>query len=215
MNRKTKKITTVGMLCAFAYVATVIGRIPLVLFLKYDPKDIIIAIGGLIFGPLTSFSVALIVSLAEMFTISENGILGFLMNVISSCSFACTAAFIYKKKRKLSGAMIGLFCGWGCMVSVMLLWNYLITPIYMGYPREAVVELLIPAFLPFNLIKGGLNVAMTMILYKPVITALRHSHVIETDQIKYKTKLNVGPILTALLIITTCILLILSIKHVF
>ena len=74
------------------------------------------------------------------------------------------------------------------MVLVMLLWNYLITPIYMGYPREAVVELLIPAFLPFNLIKGGLNVAMTMILYKPVITALRHAHLMETNQIKSKAK---------------------------
>ena len=101
------------------------------------------------------------------------------------------------------------------MVLVMLLWNYLITPIYMGYPREAVVKLLVPAFLPFNLIKGGLNAAMTMILYKPVITALRHSHLIETNQIKSKTKLNVGLILTALLIITTCILLIRSVKHVF
>lgn len=215
MNSKTKKLTTVGMLCAFAYVATVIGRVPLVLFLKYDPKDIIIAISGLIFGPFTSFCVALIVSLIEMLTISENGILGFLMNVISSCSFACTAAFIYKKKRKLSGAIVGLFCGWGCMVLVMLLWNYLITPIYMGYPRKAVVELLIPAFLPFNLIKGGLNVAMTMILYKPVITALRHAHLMETNQIKSKAKLNIGLVLIALLIITTCILLILSIKHVF
>lgn len=65
----SKKITTVGMLCAFAYAATSIGRVPLVLFLKYDPKDIIIAIGGLVFGPLTSFFVALIVSFAEMLTI--------------------------------------------------------------------------------------------------------------------------------------------------
>lgn len=215
MNNKAKKFTTIGMLCALAYVTTLIGRVPLVLFLKYDPKDIIIAISGLIFGPLTSFYVTLIVSLVEMFTISENGILGFLMNVISSCSFACTATFIYKKKHKISGAVVGLFCGWGCMVSVMLLWNYLITPIYMGYPREAVVELLIPAFLPFNLIKGGLNAAITMILYKPIVTALRRSHLIETDQIKPKVKLNVGLILIALLIITTCTLLLLSIKGVF
>lgn len=180
MNSKTKKLTTIGMLCALAYAATLIGRVPLVLFLKYDLKDIIIAISGLIFGPLTSFSVALIVSLVEMFTISENGILGFFMNVISSCSFACTSAFIHSKKRKISGAIVGLFCGWVCMVLVMLLWNYLITPIYMGYPREAVVELLIPAFLPFNLMKGGLNAAITMILYKPIVTALRRSHLIET-----------------------------------
>lgn len=178
MNSRTKKLTTIGMLCAFAYAATAIGRIPLVLFLKYDPKDIIIAMSGLIFSPLTSLSVACIVSLAEMFTLSENGILGFLMNVISSCSFACTAAFVYKRKHKLSGAIVGLLCGWGCMVITMLLWNYLITPIYMDYPREAVAKLLLPAFLPFNLIKGGLNAALTMLLYKPVVTALRQARLI-------------------------------------
>ena len=215
MKRKTKEISIVGMLCAIAYVAVVVGRIPLVLFLKYDPKDIVIAISGLIFGPFTSFSVAFIVSLIEMFTISENGILGFMMNIISSCSFACTAAFIYKRKRKLSGAAIGLLCGWGCMVCVMLLWNYLITPIYMGYPREAVVKLLLPAFLPFNLIKGGLNTAITMLLYKPVITALRHSHLIEPTKATEKARINIGVILVAVLIIITCILLILSLKGIF
>lgn len=215
MNSKTKKLTTIGMLCAIAYVTAAVGRIPLVLFLKYDPKDIIIAISGLIFGPLTSFIIALIVSFVEMVTISENGVIGFLMNVISSCSFACTAAWIYKKKRKLSGAMIGLSCGWGCMVFVMLLWNYLITPFYMGYPREAVIELLVPAFLPFNFIKGGLNASITMLLYKPVVTALRRSHWIETAQVTEKSRWNAGVILAALLIIITCTLFILSLKGIF
>ena len=86
MNSKTRKLTTTGMLCALAYTAAAVGRIPIVLFLKYDPKDIIIAIGGLLFGPLTSFVITLLVSFAEMLTISENGVLGFLMNVVSSCS---------------------------------------------------------------------------------------------------------------------------------
>ncbi len=97
----------------------------------------------------------------------------------------------------------------------MILWNYLITPFYIGYPREAVVELLIPAFLPFNLIKGGLNAAITMMLYKPIVTALRRSHLIETTQVSEKSRLNVGVILVALLIITTCTLFILSLKGVF
>lgn len=215
MNSKTKKLTMTGMLCALAYVMKAVGRIPIVLFLKYDPKDVIIAIGGLIFGPLTSFIIAVIVAFVEMFTISENGILGCLMNIISSCAFACTATFIYSKRRKLSGAIGGLFCGWGCQIVVMIIWNYLITPIYMGYPREAVAELLIPAFLPFNLIKGGLNAAITMLLYKPVVTALRRSHLIETNQVTAKSRVNVGVILVALLIITTCILFTLSIKGVF
>lgn len=211
MNIKgTKKLTTTGMLCALAYVAVVVGRIPLILFLKYDPKDVIIAIGGLILGPLTSFLIALIVSLVEMVTISENGIIGCLMNIVSSCSFACTAAFIYSKRRKLSGAIGGLLGGWSCQVVVMILWNYLITPFYMGYPREAVVELLIPAFLPFNLIKGGLNAAITMLLYKPVVTALRRSHFIEPSQSSEKMQINLGVLLVAMIMIITCVLLILS-----
>ena len=179
MNMKTRKLVMTGMLCALAYAMTVVGRVPIVFFLKYDPKDIVIAIGGFVFGPVTSLIVALIVSFIEMVTISENGILGFMMNVLSSCSFACTASFIYKRKHTLYGAVLGLLCGWGCMVSMMLLWNYLIAPIYMGYPRAAVAKLLLPVFLPFNLLKGGLNASVTMLLYKPVVTILRRSYLAE------------------------------------
>lgn len=206
--RKTKKLTTTGMLCALAYAAVVVGRIPIVLFLKYDPKDVIIVIGGLIFGPLTALTVTVIVSVVQMFTISGTGILGCIMNIISSCSFACTAAFVYKRKHKLSGAILGLFLGVGCQAAVMMLWNYLITPIYMGYPREAVVELLLPAFLPFNLIKGGLNAAITMILYKPVVTVLRRSDLIESNHNPEKVHMNIGVLLMALLIIASCVFII-------
>lgn len=182
MDRKTRKLAMTGMLCALAYAVTAVGRIPIVLFLKYDPKDIVIALGGFIWGPPASFTIAVVVSFVEMLTMSENGILGFMMNVISSCSFACTAAFVYRKKKTLSGAAAGLLCGWGCMVPVMLLWNYLIAPVYLGYPRQAVAELLLPVFLPFNLLKGGLNAAITMLLHKPVITALRHFHLLEAEK---------------------------------
>lgn len=176
---KTKKLTATAMLCALAYIAAMVLRIPIVLFLKYDPKDIIIVIGGLIWGPLTSLTVTVIVSVVQMFTISGTGIWGCVMNVISSCSFACTASFFYRKRQKLSGAVLGLLCGCICQAAVMMLWNYLVAPVYMGYPREAVAELLLPAFLPFNLIKGGINAAVTLLLYKPVVTVLRRSNLIE------------------------------------
>ncbi len=202
------------MLCALAYVAVLVGRIPLVLFLKYDPKDVVIVIGGFIFGPLTSLAVSLIVSVVQMVTISANGILGCMMNVISSCSFACTAAYVYKKKRTLSGALFGLFCGCVCQVVTMMLWNYLIAPIYMGYPREAVVELLLPAFLPFNVIKSGLNAAITMILYKPVVTVLRRSDLIGSERDSEKMRINIGVLLAALMVIATCVLWILSINNI-
>lgn len=208
--KKTKKLTTISMLCAFAYVAAVVGRIPLVLFLKYDPKDIIIVIGGFIFGPLTSFSITIIVSIVQTFTTSATEIWGCMMNIISSCAFSYPAALLYKKKHMLSGAMLGLCCGWGCQVVVMMIWNYLIAPVYMNYPKEMIMELLLSAFLPFNVIKGGLNAAITMLLYKPVVTALRRSNLIEAGQPSDKMQIHTGVLLAALFILITCVLLIIS-----
>ncbi len=178
---RTKKLTIMGMLCALAYAAAVIGRVPIVLFLKYDAKDIVIAIAGFLFGPLTSFAVTVIVSVVQMFTTSGTGILGCLMNVVSSCSFACTAAYFYKKRRRLSGAVSGLFAGVICQIAVMMLWNYLVAPIYMGTTREEIVKLLLPAFLPFNVIKGGLNAAGTLLLYKPVVLKVNIMQIMDNN----------------------------------
>jgi riboflavin transporter FmnP len=211
-----KKLTAAAMLCALAYIIMVIGRVPVVLFLSYDPKDVIIAVGGLIWGPMISFAVSVVVSFIEMITVSDTAWIGFLMNVISTCSFACTAAFIYKKKRTLSGAVVGLSIGAACAVAVMMLWNYLITPLYMGFPREAVVELLLPAFLPFNLLKAGLNAALTFLLYRPVVSALKSTGLIDKTKSKNaeKRKTNLGLVILALAIIVTCVLFILSLNGV-
>ena len=215
MSTKTKRITMVGMLCAIAFLVTVVCRIPVVLFLKYEPKDVIVTMGGFMFGPMTSFVVSLIVSFVEMFTISDTGIIGCIMNVLSTCSFACTAAFIYKKHHTFKGAVAGLISGCLLATAVMLLWNYLITPIYMGYPREAVKALLVPAFLPFNLLKGGVNMALTLLVYKPVVTALGRGGLLEDNGSRMENKTrSVGPVLVSGLLLITCVFFGLVLKGV-
>ena len=214
MKTNTRKLTTVAMLCAISYIVMAIGRVPIVLFLKYEPKDVIITIGGFIFGPLTAVFISVIVSLFEMITVSGTGIIGCIMNIISSCVFAGTAAFIYKKNRNLKGAVIGLISAVILTTGVMLLWNYFITPIYMGYPREAVAELLLPVFLPFNLLKGTLNLAFTLLIYKPVVKALRRANLVEASVNSYESSKNWGVILISLLILVSCGLYILVIKGI-
>lgn len=213
MNSKTKKLTTIAMLCALTYVVMAVGRIPVVLFLKYDPSDVIVTLGGFIWGPMTSCIISFVVATIEMFTVSDTGIIGWIMNIVQTLSFACVAAVIYKKKHTLSGAVIGLASAWIVSTAVMMLWNYLITPIYMGYPREAVVELLLPAFLPFNLLKGGLNASITFLFYKPVVTVLRKTGFVPAPETKAKRK-NPGFLILAFLILVTCILIILSMRGI-
>lgn len=212
MNEKTKRLTTMAMLCALAFIAVVLFRIPIVLFLKYDPKDVIIAIGGFIYGPVPAFIIALLVSFVEMVSISGTGPWGMIMNVLSSSAFACTAAYIYKKDRTMKGAVTGLLVGVALMVSAMLLWNYIVTPIYLGYPREAVAQMLLPYFLPFNLLKGGLNAAITMLLYKPIVQGLRRANLVPAGENKQEGKFKAGMLLVAVLIIINCVLVMLILK---
>ena len=208
-NAKTKKIVLLAMMAALAYLIMVVVRIPVVMFLKYEPKDVIITIAGFIFGPLEAFITSAVVSLVEMFTVSETGWIGAVMNLVSTCSFACVAALIYKKKHTLKGAVIGLLAGVVCMVIVMILWNYLLTPIYMGYPREAVVPMLPTVFLPFNLLKGGLNAAITMLIYKPVVITLRKADLIPAKGSGGQggSRISVGVMVGAAAVLITCILL--------
>jgi riboflavin transporter FmnP len=211
MHTRTKKLMVLAILSALAYIVMMVGRIPVVMFLKYDPADVIITIGGFLYGPLSAFAISTVVSFVEMLTVSDTGVIGLVMNIISTCSFACTASCIYKSKRTITRAIIGLIAGWLLTTAVMLLWNYFIAPIYMRIPREEVANLLIPAFLPFNLLKGGLNAAMTMLLYKPIKRALYKSRLmlVSEEPAAITGKVNIGTILVSSFIIITCVLLIL------
>lgn len=211
-----------AMLCALAFVAVVAIRIPLIPmlpFLEYEPKDIIIITGGFLFGPMSAALISVIVSFIEMFTISSTGIIGLIMNILSTVAFVCPAAYLYKKQHSLWGAFLGMVAGTLLMTLVMVLWNYLITPIYMGYPREAVVKLLLPAFVPFNLLKGGLNTALTLLIYKPLVTTLRKSNLIipssmDSSESPQKRMFNLGMPLIAAVILITCILAVLVMKGI-
>ena len=197
-----RTITSLAMLAAIAYVVMLLS--------KMLPQDTVICIGAFLFGPLSAAVISIVVAVVEMFTVSDTGPIGCIMNVLATCAFCCTAAFVYKKFHTRKGAVIGLALGTVCLTVVMLLWNYLITPIYMGMDREEiVVPMLIPVFLPFNLVKGGLNMALILLLYKPVVTALRKARLVPESHapVEGKGKLGAGFLLFSLALLATFVVL--------
>lgn len=172
---KVKKISVLAMLTALSFVAVATLRVPVFAFLKYEPKDVVIVLGGFLYGPAAAAVISALVSFLEMLTISDTGFIGFVMNFLSSAAFACTAALVYKKKHTLSGAVLGLSAGVAAMTTVMLLWNFILTPLYMGTPRADVAAMLLPVFLPFNLLKSVLNSAVALLLYRPLVQGLRRA----------------------------------------
>ena len=171
----TKTMTSLAMLTGVAYVVMLCSKLlPSVNgFLDFDFKDVIICIGGFTFGPMAAAFISILVAFIEFITVSGTGPIGLLMNILATCAFCCTASFVYKKCHTKGGAVLGLSLGVITLVAVMLLWNYLITPVYQNVPRDVVVKMLPTVFFPFNLAKGGMNMAATLLLYKPIVTALR------------------------------------------
>ena len=216
MNKQkmtTKELTTLAMLTAIAYALVATIRIPIVLFLKYEPKDVVITIGGFLMGPGAVLASSCVVALIEMFTISETGIIGCIMNLLSTCSFAFTAAYVYKRRHTMAGAIAGLVTGTVVMVTTMLLWNYLITPLYMtGTSRSDIAGMLMPVFLPFNLLKAGLNSSFILLLYKPLVVSLRKAGLLPTSGKSGGAKLGVT--IFAGLLLITCVLFVLVLRGI-
>ena len=214
-----RKITILAMFCAIAFLLVAFIRIPVVLFLNYEPKDVIIAIAGFMYGPLAAFLIAVVVATIEMFTgVSVTGPWGLLMNVIGTASFCCTAAFIYKRNRTIKGAVLGLSAGFVLAVTAMMMWNYIVVPFFMGVQRQEVVAMLLPIFLPFNIIKYGLNAALVLLLYKHIKRMLRATSLFpsltggEEEESPMTVKASV--IAVACFVIISCILWVLVLRGV-
>ncbi len=205
----TKRLVVMALLCALAYASVALFRVPVVLFLKYEPKDCILAICGMLYGPLPAITTAAVVALLELVTVSDTGLIGLLMNVLSSVLFIVPSAVLYQRRRTLKNAVIGLIVGALLMTAGMLLWNWLVTPWYMHMPRQVIVELLLPAFLPFNLFKAGMNAVLTVLLYKTVVTTLRKARLLPPTDAVSNRRIAIGVWIIGLMMLAALVLVLL------
>lgn len=212
-NSKIKSLAILAMLTALAIAADMFLRIPNIGgFLTYEPKDVIITIGAFIYNPFAGLIMSLVVCLVEMVTISSTGFIGLLMNFLASAMFVGVSSVIYYRKKTMLRAIVGLLAGSVAMIAIMLLWNYIMTPIYMGVPREVVVGMIPTLLLPFNALKAGLNAALVLFLYKPVVTALRKSGLIparESNDGENKRMNTIIMIIVSALAVATLLLVLL------
>lgn len=205
-NISTKKMIILALFSALAVVLCLLFRVPLVPsvpFLTYDPKDVVIGIAGFLYGPVSAFIVSAISALLELLFHGGN-IIDWMMDVLSSCSFLCTAAYIYKKVRSKNGAFIGLATGTLVVTIVMTAWNYFVTPFYYGMPQEA-VNAMLPAIALFNFLKAAINSVILLLVYKPVSNALHKSGLVDKRESSVpsnsKTLAVVGTVVTATIVV--------------
>lgn len=215
----TKTLVTMAVLTALAYAVMAVCKfIPKVGgFLSLDAIDAVIGVGGFLFGPAAAVMMIVVEAFIEAITLSTTGWYGFVMNVLSTVLLICPAVLIYRHKGKTSGAVMGLAVGVLFRLLGMIVFNYLITPLYFGMPRAAVVDLM-PMIAVFNLVKGTLNAALLMVIYPPVSTVLRRAGLVAPSAVKEgeeAKKFSYLPLAVSLVVLVAAVAAVLKMLKVF
>ena len=169
----TKRIATTALFCAVAAIATLFLEFPIlpgVTFLKYDPSAIVALVAGFAFGPSTGVLVSVLPYLVHLAT--QSGVYGALMAIIATLSLVLPASLVYQRNTSFKGAITGMVVGGVVCLAVVIAANIVITPLYMGAPRETVIGMIVPVLIPFNAIKIAINCVATVFVYKPISRAL-------------------------------------------
>ena len=183
----TKTITMTALLAAISYVLAFL-EFPVPLspsFVRMDLSDLPALIGAFAFGPVTGVMIELIKNVLQLLSTSTGGI-GELANFLMGASYVLAAGFIYKYKKTKKMAI------WACIISsvvmgiVATIANYFILiPLFETFmPLDQLLAsfgMFLPfikskldiVLFPFNIIKGLVIGAITMITYKKLTPVLK------------------------------------------
>lgn len=208
-DRRTmiRTMVAVAVFCAVAYICQFIFRIRVFGFLTFDAKDAVMAVGAMAFGPVWGFVMSILLATIESITMGETGVIGWIMDLLSSASFVCVAALIYRFKRTMSGAILALSASVLSTTAVMLVLNLFLTPLYLPGATMASVAAMIPStLLPFNLTKAFLNAGLVLVLYKPISTAMKNAKVVkgEPSSLRFDRK-SILMLAIGILLIAACV----------
>lgn len=168
-NSSVRRLAILAMLAATAVVLCMLVRFPLfpsAPWLEYDAGDVPLIFAAFLYGPWWGLAVTAVVCAVQGFTVSAaSGWIGMVMHLCATGALVVTAGFLYRLWPKRSH--IAMILGAVTAILLMIPLNLIFTPLF-GTPIEAVRALLIPAILPFNAVKFGVNALAAWLLYKPL-----------------------------------------------
>ncbi|MGO1580738.1 MAG: ECF transporter S component [Peptoniphilaceae bacterium] len=190
---RVKDMTRIGMLSAIAFIFMYFS-VPVTFvapeFIKLDISDLPILIGSFAMGPIAGVIICAFKNiLIILIKGTTTGGIGELSNFIIGSGFAISAGLIYNRKKTYKTAVVALLIGTILMTSLAVISNYyFIFPLYANFmPMEAIINagaavtskitdlwsMMVYSIIPFNLLKGFIVSAITILIYKKVSFLLK------------------------------------------
>lgn len=183
-------VVKVGVLSAMAAVLMLL-KFPLpflvLSFYKLDFSNVAALLGGFSLGPLAGLLIELIKNLLNLLLEgTTTHCIGEFANFVSGCAFVLPASLLYRYRKSLKSALLGLVLGTVILTIISGLLNYFVLiPAYSevyGMPIDRIIAMetainpmvsdlptmVVMAVVPFNLLKGIACSIITFLLYKYV-----------------------------------------------
>ncbi len=181
MKRKlsTAALTYTALMAALAIMLSYFPEIPFPMpvapWLKLDFAFVPMLLIGFSMGPVYSIMTLIITNVVRLLGTETFGV-GQIANILMGLSFLVLPSYLYQKRRCLRTALAGTIVGIVLMTVMGVVTNrYLLVPALLGEKAATfpMTEYLIKAIVPFNLIKGAINGAITFALYKRLSIILK------------------------------------------
>ena len=164
----TKQLVTMALMCAIGaiFMFVQIPLLPAAPFLTYDPSLVPAMVCGFAYGAGPGVAVAAMAIVIH--ALMTGDWVGALMNVVATVGFVLPAALLYARRRDFKDAVIGLVLGVIVSTVLSMVANLTIGVWFWYGSVDVIAPLMLPAVLPFNLIKAGLNSVLTLAVYKTI-----------------------------------------------
>ena len=164
----TKQMVIMALMCAIGALLSFVEfpLLPGVTWLKFDASNMPAMVVGFGFGPGAGVAVGIVIASIHGLLMAD--FTGALMNILCVTCFVLPAALMYHKKRTYPVAIAGLVLSIIAATLAAIVGNLILTPMWLGVPLDAVIAMIIPILIPFNLLKGLINAVLTLIIYKSI-----------------------------------------------
>lgn len=168
-GKKKSDTRAIAIIAVFTAISAILSYIEIPLipaapWLKYDPSGVVSLVVSLVFGPISGALVAVLSWIPRLLT----NPIGALMNIVAAVAMVIPAGYIYKRSKTIGSAVSGMTLGIICCIVVSIVLNFIATPLYYGGSPQDVLKMILPALIPFNLIKLFINCGVTLLVYKTI-----------------------------------------------
>ncbi len=184
-RQRVRYIAVTGMLSALSTILMMVSfSVPFMpSFIKLDFSEMPALIAAFSMGPLAGVAVCFVKNLINL-PFTTTACVGEFANFLLGCCLVLPAGLLYRYRKNRKMALIGSLLGAAAMAAVGLPLNYFVTyPMYAKVlPLKAIVgmyQAIAPGVdglfwcllffnVPFTFLKGGLDAAITFLVYKRI-----------------------------------------------